>query len=147
MIALHRRLPSEEQYPLPPREITEKITSEIAPTNHLSQPARSALSWLAHFGYGGAAGLIYSHAAISLRPTLRGPLFGLFVWLTSYFGLLPALGILKSAEKHPARRNLLMILAHLVWGLFLGLLLETFLRDQRKSAAAFGESNGTRIKN
>jgi putative membrane protein len=73
---------------------------------------------------------------------VRGPLFGLIVWTTSYFGLLPALGILTSAEKHPVRRSGLMIVAHLVWGWVLAMLLETFLSDQKK-AAAFHTSPGS----
>jgi hypothetical protein len=49
-----------------------------------------------------------------------GAAFGLGVWTASYLGLLPALGILKPATEHPARRNLLMIGAHVVWGSALG---------------------------
>ena len=138
MIALHRRLPEPEKYPLPPREITEKIALELGSKNELSSPARSALSWLAHFGYGGAAGVIYANSPSSMSPAIRGPIFGMIVWLTSYFGLLPALGILRSAEKHPARRNGLMILAHLIWGWMLGLLLETFLSDEKAFHTSIG---------
>jgi len=39
-------------------------------------------------------------------------------------GMLPALGILHPATEHPARRNALMIGAHIVWGTTLGLAVE-----------------------
>jgi uncharacterized membrane protein YagU involved in acid resistance len=49
-----------------------------------------------------------------------GATFGLGVWVASYLGLMPMLGILRPATRHPARRNALMIAAHLVWGGVLG---------------------------
>ncbi|MEO7933161.1 MAG: DUF6789 family protein [Chthoniobacterales bacterium] len=136
MIALHRRLPQSEKYPLPPREITEKITTDMP----LTPPTRSAVAWLAHFGYGGAAGVLYANAKVPIAPAPRGLIFGMLVWLTSYFGLLPALGILSPAEKHPVRRSGLMIVAHLVWGWLLAMLLDTFLNDRRETEAAFHTS-------
>jgi putative membrane protein len=39
----------------------------------------------------------------------------------SYLLALPILKILTPATEHPARRNILMILAHFVWGATLGL--------------------------
>jgi len=141
MIALHRRLPGNEKYSLPPREITEKIAGSLTGPQELAPQTRSALSWLAHFGYGGVAGAVYANAPVPLTPAIRGPLFGLIVWLTSYFGLLPALGILSSADKHPVRRSGLMIAAHLVWGWTLAMLLETFLGDRKETSAAFHTSH------
>ncbi|HEX8373217.1 MAG TPA: DUF1440 domain-containing protein [Chthoniobacterales bacterium] len=140
MIALHRRLPEDEKYPLPPREITEKLAHAAAPSQELAPPTRSLLSWLAHFGYGGAAGAIYANTPLPVAPALRGPLFGLIVWTTSYFGLLPALGILSSAKEHPIRRSGLMIAAHLVWGWVMATLLETFLSDRKEGEPGFHTS-------
>ena len=48
-------------------------------------------------------------------------------------GLLPALGILTPATRHPPRRNLLMIAAHVVWGATLGLLTEKFHATRRSA--------------
>src|SRR5919107_176638 len=57
------------------------------------------------------------------RPVAKGITWGLIVWATSYLGLLPATGLHEPATRHPRERNLLMILAHVVWGGALGLLL------------------------
>lgn len=107
MRRLHRHLSDEKRYPLPPREIIDRMMVEgnekHARTNTLA----------AHFGFGALTGAIFAY----LKPNCRsGPLYGVGVWLLSYFGWVPAARILAPAWRHPAERNLLMIVAHLVWG-------------------------------
>lgn len=118
MILWHRRLPVSERYPLPPREITMKLAHGAGLSQRMSSEAKSAATLLAHFGYGGAAGALYGAVREEIpAPTLyKGIGFGLLLWAGSYLGLLPGTGILKAATAHPARRNLLMIGAHVVWG-------------------------------
>jgi uncharacterized membrane protein YagU involved in acid resistance len=114
-------LPRHEQYALPPRLITRQLAGEAGVAHQLDDSETKALTLAAHFGYGAAMGVIYS--AIT-PPKWTGPTtgiaFGLGVWAGSYLGALPALGILTPATEHPARRNLLMIAAHVVWGSALG---------------------------
>jgi uncharacterized membrane protein YagU involved in acid resistance len=122
MEAAHPFLPPDQQYPLPPREITEKVTEQTGLKEGLDKGDTVALTYLAHFGYGTAAGLIYGVVA----PVLPGPAwakgmtFGVAVWAASYLGLLPSLDILRPATEHPAERNELMIASHLIWGATLG---------------------------
>jgi uncharacterized membrane protein YagU involved in acid resistance len=117
MILLHRRLPRHERYPLPPREITMKLARKTGVAGELDRGGRAAATMVSHFGYGAAAGSLY---AALLEPRgaalAKGLLFGLLVWTGSYLGWLPAAGILRPATEQPARRNILMIAAHLVWG-------------------------------
>lgn len=138
MVLLHRRLPLAERYPLPPREITAKAVQQI----EISPDTRSALTWLAHFAYGGAAGALYVATARRLpgAPAVRGPLFGLLVWTVSYLGLLPALHVLTPATEHPVRRSVLMIVAHLVWGWFLATIYQVLFSDLWRDSAAFHAS-------
>jgi hypothetical protein len=49
-------------------------------------------------------------------------------------GWLPALGILQPATKHPAQRNALMIVAHLVWGSVTGLVFAALTGDEDSGA-------------
>lgn len=128
MILWHRRLPPAQRYPLPPREITEKLEDKAGLKGGLSEPAESAATLLAHFGYGAAAGLLYALLAGKVRvPRLAtGVAFGLAVWTVSYLGVLPGAGVLKSAAEHPAKRNLLMIAAHVIWGAVLGFVVQLF---------------------
>lgn len=71
-----------------------------------------------HFAYGALFGSIYGsfREVLPMDSRLKGALFGLALWAGSYLGWLPALDILRPATRHPWRRNLIMILAHVVWG-------------------------------
>ena len=141
MILLHRRLPQEERYPLPPREITMKLARKSGVSRQLDAPARSAVTIMSHFAYGAATGMLYTGALnVERAPVSKGALFGLFVWVASYLGWLPAAGILSSAVDHPARRNALMIAAHLVWGVTLGAFVSLVAREiSGESSAPFSE--------
>jgi uncharacterized membrane protein YagU involved in acid resistance len=143
MVLLHRRLPSRERYPLPPREITTRAVEQVTQPDEIDQSTRSALTWLAHFGYGGGAGAVYAETARRLpgAAAVRGPLFGLAVWAISYLGLLPGLRILTPATEHPLRRNVLMIAAHLVWGWTLAMIYEVLFSDLWRESAAFHASH------
>ena len=114
MRMLHQRLPPGERYALPPREIVQgALPTQGEPT--LAEPDRQRLTVAGHFGYGAAMGSLLA----AVRPSsgvAAGAAYGVLVWAGSYLGLLPALGVLKPATRHPLSRNLLMVGAHLVWG-------------------------------
>lgn len=132
MEAMHRRLPRQEQYPLPPSEITSVVTVKTGLRQHLDRSGHFVVTILAHFGYGAAVGALYvpSLRRVPLPAAVRGSLFGVIVWAVSYLGWLPAFGILRPATEHPARRTALMIAAHLVWGSTLGLVADRFERSR-----------------
>ena len=118
----HRRLPWYERYALPPRQITMQVAKAAGMRRHLDEDGKKGLTLLSHYGYGATMGSLFG-AMSAATPRAegksdigRGTMFGLGVWAGSYLGLLPALGILKPATEHPMRRNLLMIGAHVVWG-------------------------------
>jgi hypothetical protein len=126
MELMHRGLPWRERYPLPPSEIVSQLTEAIGLRKYVGRQEHIAITLASHFAYGTAAGALYGPLAriIPLPAALKGVIFGLLVWTLSYLGLLPGLGILRPATKHPPRRNALMIAAHILWGLVLGLLTE-----------------------
>lgn len=117
-----RLLPKHEKYHLPPRLIIEKILEKVEIENHLSEKELVALTVLSHFGYDALSGALYTLFDHKLRmhSALKGALTGVAIWLGSYLGWLPAMGILPPATRHPGRRNLMMILAHVIWGVTLG---------------------------
>jgi uncharacterized membrane protein YagU involved in acid resistance len=125
MIAMHKALPAHERYPLPPRKVTMRAARKVGVKKKLDGPEREAATLAAHFGYGAAMGGIFAMLAPRApgRPIPKGIAWGLIVWATSYLGLLPATGLHEPATRHPRERNLLMILAHIIWGGSLGLLL------------------------
>lgn len=126
LAAQHWLLPRRERYPLPPEQITEHA-AEAAGLDGVARngPVLKAATVVGHFAYGAAAGSLYAPLrTLPGPPVVKGVLLGLLVWTGSYLGLLPALGLLSPATEHPARRNLLMIAAHLIWGGVTGLLAE-----------------------
>ena len=129
MEAAHRYLPADEQYPLPPREITEVVTQQATQGPRVAAGTTTALTYLAHFGMGSAAGTLYGVAAPLLPGSslVRGIGYGLCVWAGNYLGLLPALDILRPATEHPPQRNELMIAAHILWGATLSMIADQVL--------------------
>lgn len=113
MRRLHPRLPAGERYPLPPREITERV-AKLAGI-HAGEQSLETAAVAAHFLYGGLTGAAFPMITRSRSP-LVGAGYGVAVWAASYLGWLPLAGILKPATRHPLRRNLLMLAAHLLWG-------------------------------
>ena len=134
MVWLHRLLPPKHRYSLPPREITMKLMESMGMHKKLGADARTALTLINHFGYGAAAAILYSLAErrVPANALAKGPLFGALVWLVSYLGVLPALGVLDPATKHPQSRNMLMFIVHLVWGLFVGVFVDTLLSEKKR---------------
>ena len=120
MVWMHRRLPEDEQYPLPPRQVTMNTAEAVGVVEEgeLEESEKTALTLAGHFAYGAAVGALYGPLArrVPLPPVVSGAAYGLAVWAVSYLGWLPAAGLLSPATEHPARRNALMIAAHLVWG-------------------------------
>jgi uncharacterized membrane protein YagU involved in acid resistance len=113
MRRLHARLPEGERYPLTPREITDSVAQ--AAGAELSNETAKDITTAAHFAYGAAMGALIS--AMNPDPSKKtGAAAGVAVWLASYLGWIPAMNVLEPAMRHPARRNLLMIGVHLVWG-------------------------------
>jgi hypothetical protein len=108
MRRLHGKLPAKERYPLTPREIVDSAL-------HPPPSAAPDLTIAAHFAYGAACGALLA-AANPRISRAGGSLAGAAIWLTSYMGWIPALGVLEPATRHPMRRNMAMIAAHLSWG-------------------------------
>ena len=132
MRALHRRLPAQERYPLPPREIVQEVLPEVAERS-IAEDHRQTLTMAAHFGYGAATGALYAAARPRASAGL-GALYGVLVWGASYLGWIPGSRILKPATRHPGQRNSLMIACHLVWGATMA---ATLCELQRANAEIF----------
>ena len=118
MSTLWKRLPKQDQYPLPPREITEATAKKLSPqAASLSDKQLADLSLTAHFAYGAATGALYPvFSREPSKPLIFGASYGVGIWAVSYLGWIPAVHILKPATQHPAPRNGMMIISHFVWG-------------------------------
>src|ERR1044071_8545960 len=56
MKLMHEQLPREEQYPLPPRQVTEGLAEKAGLGEHLDEDDREKATWVSHFVYGAACG-------------------------------------------------------------------------------------------
>jgi hypothetical protein len=139
MLLIYYLLPRHERYPVPPEQITRRLTGDRAPGG---RDTPRWLTWVLHFGYGAGAGAVYAPLArnIPLPPGLRGIAFGLAVWLVSYMGWLPVADILPPATEHPTRRNIMMISAHIVWGVVLDLVLSRLDREPESNESSSSSS-------
>ena len=135
---LHRRLPRRDRYPLPPREITSRIAQAAGVHAHMDERQRVDATLASHFAFGAAAGALYPWFAgrTALPPVASGVAYGLAVWTASYLGWIPLARILNPATEHPARRNLLMIIAHIAWGGTTGVVASDLERAGRTFLAA-----------
>ncbi len=87
---------------------------------------RDMLAVVLHLGFGAAAGSFFALLRVRLRlpvaPVLQGLAYGLVVWLVSYMGWVPAVGLLPVATRDEPRRPVVMVCAHGVYGAVLGAL-------------------------
>ncbi len=88
--------------------------------------ARNALAVVLHLGVGAAAGGLFAlprgRPRMPVAPALQGIAYGVVVWLASYMGWVPAVGLLPVATRDEPRRPVVMVVAHGVYGAVLGAL-------------------------
>ena len=132
MLTTQRFLPHGQRYALPPEIITKELARRAQVRHHMNKQAVLAATLVSHLGYGATMGLLYTPFArkLPLPAALKGILFGLVVWVGSYLGLLPLLGMWESAYVEPSRRNLMMIAAHVVWGASTGVVASVLMETQ-----------------
>ncbi len=132
MWALDRGLRARREA-LPPEQITRNIAKRLGVEHQLDGRLKKTASWLAHFAFGTASGAAYSIVArqMVVPAPIKGSLYGLLVWMLSYLGWLPAARILPPAKRQSSRRNLAMIVAHIIWGATLAVLVEHWRNYRR----------------
>jgi hypothetical protein len=127
MAAAHQSLPRDERGgSLPPRQVTVRAADRVGLADDLDEPEKDALTTVAHFGFGAAAGAVYG-LLVPRRPSspvLSGVAFGLGVWAVSYLAALPALRLFRPPESQTAGQVGMLIAAHVAWGAALGVLTE-----------------------
>jgi uncharacterized membrane protein YagU involved in acid resistance len=120
MFATQRFLPRGQRYDLPPEIITKELAQRARIRQHMNKAQILGATLVSHIGYGAVMGAVYSSMGRRKLAPVSGGLFGLLVWGVSYLGLLPMLGMSELGQREPGRRNLMMIVAHLIWGSSLG---------------------------
>ena len=109
---------------LPPERITEAALDAAVGAGARDERTLELLSTLTHFGFGIGIGALFGVLHRRLHPPagarLHGIVFATLVWLVSYRGWIPALGLLPPPERDRPGRPVTMVLAHWVYGWTLG---------------------------
>lgn len=116
MVLMHRKLPAEQRYPLPPYQITTEVARRTGVDQQLQEDQRKQATLTAHYGFGALSGAFFPLLGRTGAPWIHGSLFGVAVWALSYLGWVPATRLMAPATRQPKARVSLMILAHVVWG-------------------------------
>ncbi len=120
--------------PLPPERIAQDAIAE-ATGRAAHEDEEHAVAAVAHVGFGILAGSLYGLLVSGLRRApigvvaISGAIFATGVWLVSYQGWVPALHIMPPASRDHPGRVATMLVAHLVYGIGLGILTAR-LRDR-----------------
>lgn len=108
----------------PPEYIASAGLDSLGMRRRTSE-AQDALAVALHVAFGTAVGAVFglAHRRTTRMPAtiLQALVFGGLVWLVSYHGWIPALGILPPPERDQPGRPATMLLAHWVYGVTLGL--------------------------
>lgn len=110
---------------LPPHRIAEEGIERI--TARSAGDEAAVVAGAAHLAFGAGAGALYGGLTAPLAPLPlplaagAGLAFGTAVWLLSYEGWVPALGILPPASRDHPGRVATMVVAHWVFGIVLGI--------------------------
>ncbi len=110
---------------LPPRKITEESVQPVEEfaEQSLSSKTIDRATYAAHFGYGATVGSLFGLKRRDepfAKNVCSGILFGIAVWVVSYFGWLPAIESRAAGVRQTRRVNFIMFFAHVVWGASLG---------------------------
>ncbi|MFJ2032818.1 hypothetical protein [Streptosporangium sp. NPDC087985] len=90
-----RRIGVMEEHP--PKHITRDLLPGPA---HRPKPGENVLSFLSHFGFGAVAGSAFAAMTRDHRTSAPiGTAYGLAIWLASYGGWVPSLGILPPVSR------------------------------------------------
>ena len=110
---------------LPPGKIAEAGIEQVKDgPSHEDEEA--VVATVTHFAFGAGAGALYGGLTAPVAPLpmptalVAGLAFGSALWLVSYQGWVPALGIMPPASRDHPGRVATMVVAHWVFGAALG---------------------------
>lgn len=103
-------------------DATERLANAVSLRvfeHELTEREKDAAGTLFHYAMGTTSGALYG-AAAEFIPEVKagaGMPFGVAVWLTADEGILPAVGLSKSAKEYPLSIHAYAFASHLIYGL------------------------------
>jgi uncharacterized membrane protein YagU involved in acid resistance len=122
---------------LPPAKITQAALDAAGMRAGVDDATETALTVANHWAFGTVAGTLFGAVSPVLRlplpPALQGTVFGLVVWFISYMGWVPAAGLMRHPRQQRLDQALMPLLAHVVYGLTLGMAFGALERRTEKA--------------
>jgi len=103
-----------------PSEVVHRAEELTDLDRKIGENTHEALTGFAHFSFGAAAGATFGLAGPFKSPMLAGMAYGLSVYATSYFGMLPDFGLMPTPQRDRPQRQLATLVSLIVWGAALG---------------------------
>lgn len=118
----------------PPKHIVRAV---LPGHKHHPKRGEKPLAVVAHLGFGGAAGALFGVLTRGRPARLPwGVGYALAVWLASYEGLVPSMGIMpRASEDSQPGRPVVMATGHVVYGTALVMALNRLLRSAQPAAS------------
>ncbi len=122
---------------LPPERITRRVIDAVSAEPPDDQTT-DAVAAVAHLGFGAVAGALFgllttrtgAARGSPASAAFTGMIYATGIWLVSYQGWVPALGIMPPASSDLRGRAVTMLTAHWVYGAALGVLVTLFRRQR-----------------
>lgn len=110
-----------------PKKAVEWTEEETGHSEALSEGQEMKAAMVGHLGYSAAAGAVYGLAREEVRsvPTpLAGAALGLALWVLSFEGWMPAVGIMERTTEKPMMKWPAPIMGHVLFGVVTALAFE-----------------------
>jgi hypothetical protein len=105
---------------LPPHRIVRSVAGS------LEEPERGWVAAALHLAIGAGGGIVYRMLTRRRgRGLVSGFVFGIAMWFAAYEGAVPAITDIEPAHRDERRRAVTILVAHAVYGMFLGWLLRS----------------------
>lgn len=105
----------------PPQEVTQRLV--MVGGRRLAGPSLALATAAAHLSLGGLLGSAYVVVRGRVGPSGNrawlGALYGILVWALAYPGILPRAGLVRGSRAAGPQRDVVMLAAHLVFGVTL----------------------------
>lgn len=116
-----------------PKKAVEWTEEETGRPEALSEGQEMKVAMVGHLGYSAAAGAVYGLAREEVRsvPTpLAGAALGLALWVLSFEGWMPAVGIMERTTEKPMKKWPAPIMGHVLFGVVTALAFAGLERPQ-----------------
>jgi hypothetical protein len=103
----------------PPKRLVRRLARRVGLPARRGGSGTWMASAAAHLSFGASCGALYG-TVVPRSSAPRGMVFALGVWVVSYAGWIPALGLLPPPGRDNPRRAWTTMTAHIVYGAVLG---------------------------